>query len=164
MIMSTLTIAPATTADDLVAIRVLFREYAASIEVDLGYQGFEEELAGLPGKYAPPKGTLLIARRGDEALGCVALRPLDNGGNCEMKRLYLRPAARGTGAGRALVERIVTEAMVRGYREMVLDALPSFAAAQALYRRVGFVDMPPYYDTPIAGTVFMRLALGSDAA
>ncbi|HRD74800.1 MAG TPA: GNAT family N-acetyltransferase [Hyphomicrobiaceae bacterium] len=144
---------------DVDAARALFREYAASLDVDLGYQGFEAELAGLPGKYAPPKGALFIARSTGQAIGCVALRALDNPGICEMKRLYITPAGRGTGLGRALAEAILAEARTLGYREMWLDALPSFKAAIALYKSAGFEEMAPYYATPVAGTVFLRRRL-----
>jgi len=157
--MTNATISRASTPEDIAAVRRLFGEYAGSLDVDLGYQGFEAELAGLPGKYAPPTGALLIARGSGEAVGCVALRALDRPGICEMKRLYVTPGGRGNSLGRRLVEAIIHEAQRLGYREMWLDALPSFRAATALYRSVGFVDMPPYYATPIAGTVFLRRAL-----
>ncbi len=144
---------------DLPAITQLFRAYAASLPVDLGYQGFEEELASLPGKYAPPRGALLIARDADSAaLGCVAMRPLDED-VCEMKRLYVAPEGRGAGLGRALAEAIIETARAAGYREMRLDTLASMAGAQALYRALGFVEIAPYYDTPIEGTMFMGLKL-----
>lgn len=150
---------PANITTDLPAIIQLFRAYAASLPIDLGYQGFEEELASLPGKYAPPHGALLIARDAEgAALGCVAMRPLDDG-VCEMKRLYVAPEGRGAGLGRALAEAIIEAARAAGYREMRLDTLASMAGAQALYRALGFVEIEPYYDTPIEGTVFMGLRL-----
>jgi ribosomal protein S18 acetylase RimI-like enzyme len=157
-------ITPVRTVADLAAATALFRAYAASLEVDLAYQGFEAELAGLPGKYAPPRGELLLARGEDGApLGCVALRPMDEAGCAEMKRLYVQPAGRGMGLGRALVEAIIARATALGYREMRLDSLPSMGDAIALYRKCGFEPMAPYYATPIAGTVFLRLSLGRDA-
>lgn len=144
---------------DLPAITQLFRAYAASLPIDLAYQGFEEELASLPGKYAPPRGALLIARDAEgAALGCAAMRPLDED-VCEMKRLYVAPEGRGAGLGRALAEAIIEAARGADYREMRLDTLASMTGAQALYRALGFVEIGPYYDTPVEGTVFMSLAL-----
>lgn len=134
----------------------LFRAYAASLDVDLAYQDFQTELAALPGKYAPPAGELLLARDiGGAPLGCVALRSIEPDSCCEMKRLYVAPAARGMGLGRALVQAIVEAAAGLGYRELRLDTLPDMIEAQALYERMGFVRIAPYYETPIAGTVFM---------
>lgn len=145
---------------DLAAIRALFEAYAAGLGVDLGYQGFAAELAGLPGAYAPPGGALLVARGADGApLGCVALRPMAAAGCCEMKRLYVAPAGRGGGLGRALVAAVIAEAKGRGYREMRLDSLPFMTTAVALYRSLGFRETPPYYPTPVAGTVFLALTL-----
>jgi ribosomal protein S18 acetylase RimI-like enzyme len=137
----------------------LFRAYADSLPIDLGYQGFDGELASLPGKYAPPAGALLIARdAAGAALGCVAMRPLETE-ICEMKRLYVAPAGRGQGLGKALALTLIEAARTSGYREMRLDTLPSMADAQTLYRHLGFTEIAPYYDTPIAGTVFMALKL-----
>jgi ribosomal protein S18 acetylase RimI-like enzyme len=153
-------ITPVRTAADVAAAAALFRAYAASLDVDLSYQGFESEVAGLPGKYAPPRGDLLLARGEDGApLGCIALRPMDEAGCSEMKRLYVMPAGRGTGLGRALVEAIIERGSELGYREMRLDSLPSMTDAIALYRKLGFEPMAPYYDTPVAGTVFLRRML-----
>jgi ribosomal protein S18 acetylase RimI-like enzyme len=153
-------IGPVCTSADLAATVELFRSYAASLGVDLAYQDFEAELAAMPGKYAPPRGALLLARGiGDVPLGCVALRPIEPAGFCEMKRLYVLPAARGTGLGRALVEAILDAATGMGFREIRLDTLPDMIDAQALYERLGFVRIAPYYDTPIAGTVFMARPL-----
>jgi ribosomal protein S18 acetylase RimI-like enzyme len=151
---------PAQGAEDLAAVIVLFRAYAASLDVDLAYQGFEEEMAAMPGKYAPPCGVLLLARGANgAALGAVALRPVEPAGCCEMKRLYVAPEGRGLGVGEALVRALLTEARRIGYREVRLDTLPSMATAFALYRKLGFQEMAPYYDTPVAGTRFLRLAL-----
>ena len=158
--MAAFVIAEANGPGDLAACRELFREYQRSLGIDLAYQGFEEELATLPGKYAAPLGRLLLARRGDELLGCAALRPLDDLA-CEMKRLYVRPAARGTGLGRALAERLVAIAREQRYARMRLDTLPAMASAQGLYERLGFRDTPPYYDSPVAGTRFMALDLSA---
>lgn len=149
----------AVTAEDLRAVSDLFRGYAASLPVDLGYQDFPTELAGLPGKYAEPKGALLLARDNTGApLGCIALRPLDED-VCEMKRLFLKPEARGLGLGRALAEAIIVAARDRGYRELRLDTLPSMASAIALYEGLGFERIEPYYAPTPPGTVFMALAL-----
>lgn len=153
-------IVPARSAEDVAAVAQLFRAYAASLEVDLAYQGFAAELAGLPGAYAPPGGELLLARDSDGApLGCVALRPMAEVGCAEMKRLYVSPEGRGLGLGCALVEAVAASAVALGYREIRLDSLPTMTAAIALYGRCGFVPMAPYYDTPVAGTVFLRRAL-----
>jgi len=152
-------IASASLPTDLPALTSLFRAYAASLPIDLGYQGFDGELVSLPGKYAPPAGALLIARdAAGAALGCVAMRPLETE-ICEMKRLYVAPAGRGQGLGKALTLAVIEAARTSGYREMRLDTLPSMADAQKLYRALGFTEIAPYYDTPIAGTVFMSLKL-----
>jgi ribosomal protein S18 acetylase RimI-like enzyme len=153
-------IAPASGTEDLQVVADLFRGYAASLPVDLGYQAFDDELAALPGKYAPPTGALLLARdAGGAALGCVGLRGLDQHGVCEMKRLYLLPAARGLGLGRALADAIALEARRLGYRELRLDTLPSMARAIAIYRQMGFSLIEPYYQPTPPGTVFMALKL-----
>jgi ribosomal protein S18 acetylase RimI-like enzyme len=156
-------IAQAHSDDDLAACASLFRTYAASLRIDLSFQNFDAELVGLPGKYAPPKGALLLARDDAEVpLGCVGLRRQDPDGCCEMKRLHVVPAARGFGIGRALVVAVIAEARRLGYREMRLDTLPTMGAAVALYRAEGFVPIAPYYDTPIRGTVFLALRLIRD--
>jgi ribosomal protein S18 acetylase RimI-like enzyme len=153
-------IRPASGAADLAAVVALFRAYAASLDVDLAYQGFEAEMAAMPGKYAPPAGRLLLARSAEGGpLGCVGLRALASPGCCEMKRLYVAPEGRGTGIGIRLVEALIREAEAIGYREMRLDSLPSMGPAIALYRRHGFETMAPYYHTPVAGTVFLRRVL-----
>jgi ribosomal protein S18 acetylase RimI-like enzyme len=147
-------------ASDLGAVATLFRAYADSLSVDLSYQGFEEELAALPGAYAPPAGALLIARSAaGEPLGCVGVRPLGEPGACEMKRLHTTPAARGAGIGRALAVAAIEAARQAGYCAMRLDTLPAMIAAQTLYRRLGFETTPAYYDSPVPGTIFMRKTL-----
>ena len=147
-------------AADMASVAGLFRAYAASLDTDLSYQGFEGELADLPGAYAPPAGALLLATSAEGTpLGCVAVRPMAGAGACEMKRLHVDPAARGIGLGRALAVAAMEAAGRAGYRFMYLDTLPAMHAAQALYRSLGFETTPAYYDTPVAGTIFMRKAL-----
>jgi GNAT superfamily N-acetyltransferase len=153
-------IQPARGAADLQAVATLFEGYAASLPVDLGYQGFGAELAGLPGKYAPPRGELLLARdAAGVALGCAALRPTAPEGCCEMKRLFLLPHARGLGLGRALAKAVVEAARGLGYRELRLDTLPTMDAALGLYEQMGFARIAPYYAPTPAGTIFLTLAL-----
>jgi putative acetyltransferase len=139
-------------------VRRLFEEYAASLGIDLGFQDFDTELRELPGEYAPPRGRLLLARIDGDAVGCVGLRPLETD-VCEMKRLYVLPAHRGTGAGRALAEAVIRAGAQLGYRHMRLDTLPSMEAARALYRSLGFREIEPYRHNPIPGTAYMELAL-----
>jgi ribosomal protein S18 acetylase RimI-like enzyme len=147
-------------AHDIAAVASLFRAYADSLGVDLSYQGFEAELASLPGAYAPPGGALLLAVSPEsQPIGCVAVRKLAEPGTCEMKRLYTTPSARGTGLGRALAVAAITAATQAGYGSLRLDTLPTMIAAQTLYRDLGFEIIPPYYDTPITGTMFMRKSL-----
>jgi ribosomal protein S18 acetylase RimI-like enzyme len=136
----------------------LFEEYSGSVGVDLCFQDFARELETLPGDYAPPAGRLLLARDGGQAAGCIALRPIDRE-VCEMKRLYVRPAFRGSGLGRLLVDRIISEARQVGYRQMRLDSLPTMQAAISLYRRLGFRDIPSYRANPVPGAVFLELSL-----
>jgi N-acetylglutamate synthase-like GNAT family acetyltransferase len=142
------------TLDDLDEIRVMLREYAQWLEVDLCFQNFEEELAGLPGDYAAPRGRLLIA----EGAGCVALRPLDDE-ICEMKRLYVRPEHRGSGLGRELVWSIISEARRIGYRRMKLDTMPKMDSAQRLYATLGFHEIAAYRYNPEPGARFLELDL-----
>ena len=155
------TIQPVQSPEDLADIIALFREYAATLdEVDLAYQNFEEELATLPGKYAPPAGVLLLARDVEGVpLGCVGLRPLLPEGCCEMKRLYVSPAGRGKGLGRALVLALLQETEQRGYREIRLDTLPTMGTAIALYQDLGFQWIPPYFESPVPGNLFMAKQL-----
>ena len=153
-------ISAARAAEDIASIGELFREYAASIGVDLEYQGFSSELAGLPGQYAPPSGDLLVARVNGAAAGCVALRRLDQS-TLEMKRLYVRPSARGTGLGKLLVEAAISTARQNGYAELRLDTLASMASAQKLYGALGFVEIPPYGNSFLPGTRFYSLPLAT---
>jgi GNAT superfamily N-acetyltransferase len=153
-----LTIVSATTPERIEHVRTLLREYERSLGVDLAFQGFAHEVAGLPGVYAPPRGRLLLAMEGDVPAGCVALRPITDD-VCEMKRLYLRPSLRGKGAGRTLAGRIMDEARAIGYRTMRLDSLPAMKEAIALYEALGFRAIAPYYTSPVAGTVYLERTL-----
>lgn len=157
--MEQIDIRPAGFPDDTATLRQLFREYADWLAVDLDFQDFEAELAALPGKYAPPTGIALLAERADNlTLGCVAMRPL-NDETCEMKRLYLRPEARGTGLGRKLAAHVIEAARQAGYRRMVLDTLDHMEDALRLYDRLGFRPIAPYYHNPIPGAVYLGLDL-----
>lgn len=157
--------APASKADispfaerDVDAVRLLFEEYAASLSIDLAFQSFDDELAGLPGRYTPPDGTLLVARVDGEPIGCVGLRSLD-AETCELKRLFVRPSQRGGGTGRRLLEEAVAEARRLGYRRLRLDTVPGMERAQVLYERFGFHEIAAYTQNPIAGTRFLELDL-----
>lgn len=153
----------AASPADLGIIRVLFQEYADSLGVHLGYQGFEEELNNLPGHYAAPAGTLILARNDGEIVGCAGVRPLDER-IAEMKRLYVRPSGRGLGLGRALAEAAIRFATVRGYQRMRLDTLPEMTRAQALYRTLGFVAIDPYRYSAVPGTVYLELTLRQEGS
>ncbi len=147
-----------TSIDSIVQVQTLFKEYQAALGVDLGFQGFDNELATLPGQYAAPSGRLLLASADGLVAGCVALRPL-SGDACEMKRLFVRPAFRASGVGRMLAERVIAEARSIGYRRMCLDTLPSMGRAQQLYDTLGFREVAPYRYNPIAGTKYLSLDL-----
>jgi ribosomal protein S18 acetylase RimI-like enzyme len=154
-----LTIRPARTEADLDAARRLFTAYAESLDFDLCFQGFEAELDGLPGEYAPPDGALLLAEVEDAIVGCVALRPMKDDNVCEMKRLYVRPAFRHEGLGRALARAIVEKARSLGYDRMRLDTVQSMTAARRLYASLGFEETEPYYHNPLPDVVYMQRAL-----
>lgn len=154
-------LSPAGPAD-MECLRAIFREYAASLGVDLCFQNFESEVSRLPEDYAEPRGTLVLARVGGETAGCCALRPLDNvdyPNACEMKRLFVRPQFRGLGLGRRLAETILDAARQRGYGCVLLDTLSDMEAARALYEDLGFEGIPPYYHNPIPGAHYLRVAL-----
>jgi carbonic anhydrase len=151
----------ALSADDTVEldhVRQFFRTYAAWLGVDLCFQGFDEEMASLPGAYAAPQGRLFYADADGQPAGCVGLRPLSEG-ICEMKRLYVEPQVRGLGAGRSLVLAVIRAAKALGYRRMMLDTLPAMRIAVKLYREMGFRETPAYYQTPLEGTIFLALDL-----
>jgi ribosomal protein S18 acetylase RimI-like enzyme len=151
------TIAPASPGE-IDAVRALLEEYATSLAVDLGFQRFDDELAGLPGAYAPPHGALLVARAGTLIIGCVGMRRLD-ARTCEMKRLYVQSSRRGSGLGRRLAEAAIAEGRRLGYATMRLDTLPGMEAAQALYEELGFRDVAAYTDNPVLGARFLELVL-----
>jgi putative acetyltransferase len=153
----------ASTNDDIQTLRSLFQEYAAWLDIDLSFQNFQEELAGLPGEYAPPDGRLLLALSGNDTSGCVALRRF-NEHACEMKRMWVRPKFRGRGLGRLLAEKVIAEARKIGYSQMLLDSLPSLGNALGLYRSLGFREIPPYRYNPDPNAVFMQLRLAIGGA
>jgi len=156
--MNKIRIHSARTSEQIEHVRVLFREYAAATGACECFQGFAEEVAGLPGPYALPSGQLLLAQAGSRSAGCVALRALDDV-TSEMKRLYVRPDFRGGGLGRQLAEAIIVEARRIGYRAMRLDTLPSMAAARGLYQSLGFQAIPRYNDNPSQGVSYLELRL-----
>ncbi len=155
----------AVGGSDVAVARALFDEYAKGLGVDLCFQHFAAELEGLPGGYAPPRGCLLLAWRGAAAAGCVALRPLEEDASVgEIKRLYLRPSARGCGAGRALAEAVIARARAIGYRELKLDTLATMEPARALYASLGFRACEPYYANPLPGVAYLSIPLVAGAA
>ena len=159
--MNSVEIKQAETAADIGLARGLFREYEAWLGLDLCFQGFEEELEGLPGKYAPPTGRLYLAHVDGTAAGCIALRPLEPG-ICEMKRLYVNERFRGMQIGRSLIESVLDDARTIGYTAMRLDTFPpKMGTAVQLYESYGFREIPPYYNNPNDGVLFMELALAT---
>ena len=154
----TVNLRDATGEADMSAVRCLFVEYAQSLSVSLAFQQFDDELARLPGEYAPPTGALLLAEWEGKAGACVGLHSWGEG-IAEMKRLYVRPALRGTGVGRRLVEAAMTRARELGYERIRLDTLPEMASAQALYRRLGFEEIEAYRPSPIPGTLYLEAVL-----
>lgn len=154
-------IAHANTQIEIEHARTLFNEYQADLGISLCFQNFDQELANLPGDYAPPDGRLLLATAGDQLAGCIAIRKLGPG-FCEMKRLFVRPTHRGTGLGRVLVNSIIDEARKLGYTHMRLDTLPGrMDRAIELYRSIGFVEIEPYYES-VEGAKFMELDLATN--
>ena len=150
----------ATTPADFADARLLFREYAAQLGIDLCFQQFDHELEVLESMYAPPAGALLLAHVAGTPVGCAALRPLDSG-SAELKRMYVRASARGQGLGRALAGRVVELARAGGYTHLYLDTLPAMRPAQAIYEALGFADVPAYRHNPVPGARYMRLTLTS---
>ena len=149
----------AVTAQEMQLLGTLFQEYAADLSIDLGFQDFEQEIATLPGEYAPPRGAELLAWVDGCPAGCCALRPLDASdypNAAEMKRLYVRKAFRGFGLGRHLAEKILDVARLAGYASVLLDTLDDMEAARALYAELGFEEIPPYYHSPIEGSHYLK--------
>ena len=147
---------------ELQAAAMIFKEYGDSLGIDLSFQGFEDELKSLPGLYAAPRGTLLLAWVEGELAGCCALRPIEDvdvANAAEMKRLYVRPAFRRFGLCRLLAEAVLDAARQMGYSSVLLDTLDDMEAARALYEELGFVEIPPYYHSPIAGSHYLRVDL-----
>lgn len=150
------------TLEELNKLRSILREYADALQIDLCFQGFEAELAELPGEYAAPRGALLMAMVDGQLAGCCALRPLDTAdypNACEMKRLYVRPGFRRTGIGRQLVEAILDCARMAGYACVLLDTLDDMESARALYQDLGFEEIAPYYHNPIKGAHYLKANL-----
>lgn len=156
--MSVIKFFSAQSPEQIQSAHTLFEEYAAELNISLCFQNFAEELAGLPGKYAPPSGRLLLAEFNGRLVGCVALRKIEDG-VCEMKRLFVRPEFRGHAIGRHLAEAIIAEARQIGYAAMRLDTLKKLKAALALYDSLGFQPTNPYYENPIEDVVYLELKL-----
>ena len=155
-----LSIIQAELPDQIAEAKTLFREYESWLGMSLCFQGFEEELATLPGKYAPPKGTLLLAYYDDELAGCIALRPMQEAGVCEMKRLFVRDDFRGKQIGLKLIDRLLADARDIGYSKMRLDTYPpKMGNAVKLYESHGFREIPQYYDNPLDGVLYLELDL-----
>jgi ribosomal protein S18 acetylase RimI-like enzyme len=153
-----LKIVQADKGKNLHRVRALFVEYAGSLDFDLCFQDFDEELANLPGDYAPPRGCLLLAMQVDQVAGCAALREISEG-ICEMKRMYVRPEFRRSGIGRALAQAVIAAARTIGYDAMRLDTVSSMKAATSLYRSLGFKETSPYRHNPLQGALFLELKL-----
>ena len=152
----------ADTPELIEEARRLMQEYADSLAIDLDFQGFAEELASLPGHYAAPHGALLLALVDGAVAGSCALRPLpesDYADAAEMKRLFVRPMFRGIGLGRLLSEGILDAARMAGYQHVLLDTLDDMESARALYEELGFVEIPPYYHNPVAGSHYLMVEL-----
>ena len=152
-------IRPAEFPADADALRVLFREYQTAIGIDLSFQDFDDELAGLPGDYAEPRGVVLCLATPDELVGCAALRPF-TGADAEMKRFYIKPSHRGRGAARMLAAELIVRAHEAGYARLLLDTIPGMDAAQRLYEALGFTDVPAYRHNPVEGARYLALRLG----
>ena len=162
MTFANITLSPVQDGTELNLIRDIFREYAATLAVDLSFQDFEDELRKLPGEYALPRGTLVLARVDDEVAGCCALRPADTAdypNAAEMKRLFVRKPFRGFGLGRLLTEHILDQARLAGYSTVLLDTLDDMEAARALYEDLGFTEIPPYYHNPYAGAHYLKVEI-----
>jgi putative acetyltransferase len=153
-----LKISPVQTDNDIKTVKQLFVEYADSLGFDLCFQNFQEELANLPGDYAPPNGCLLLAKYNSNTAGCIALRKLSDS-VCEMKRLYIKPKFRGLKIGRKLVETVIAEARRIGYTCIRADTVPSMKEARALYASIGFKEINPYCHNPVEGAIFIELKL-----
>jgi putative acetyltransferase len=152
-------IVQAVSNEQIETVRGLFREYEKWLGLDLCFQGFEQELATLPGKYAPPQGRLFLVYSDNIAVGCAALRPLEDG-VCEMKRLFVREGSAGRGFGRSLIKTLINDAKLIGYKRILLDTFPpKMAKAVHLYESHGFRPIEPYYYNPNPETLFMELAL-----
>lgn len=157
-------IVPAEAPADMALVRTLFIEYADWLQVDLCFQDFDQEIASLPGKYAPPRGGLWFAEVEGETAGIVGLRPLDEPGLCELKRLWIRESYRGLGLGRRLTETALAAAESAGYARICLDTLPMMGEAQALYRSLGFEEIAPYYHNPVEGVLYLERQLSAAGA
>lgn len=157
-----ITIRWAQGSEDIEVVRALFLDYQADLGIDLCFQGFSAELDQLPGVYAAPNGAIALALVDGRPAGCCAFRPLEGSDHlnaCEMKRLFVRPAFRGFGLGRQLVDLILSEARLAGYTNMLLDTLTDMEAARALYQEAGFYEVAPYYHNPIAGAHYLKVEL-----
>lgn len=160
--MSNIQLVTPTSAEDLAATSGIFREYAISLGFDLCFQDFEGEISNLPGDYDSPRGALLLAKVDGAIAGCCALRPLDSSdyvNAAEMKRLYVRPAFRGSGLGRQLAEAVLDAALMAGYDSVLLDTLDDMEIARAMYEELGFKEIPPYYHNPLAGAHYLKVDL-----